>query len=210
MASINLLPSEQKRAKQTKLKEKMGFQPSAEQPFKPGPAFRIFASVSCINLLSWAAMFIQVKFKERLLDSFSAKLNIQEGKLRKIGELTEKKQDLSQTISFYRKISDSRIAWTGKLFSIMNLTPPQIWLQGIYTAEVKLDKVLTIKGYSYSPIETEILSSISQFTSTLKESAPLNENFQDFKLGELNAEKKGNLTVMGFSLSAKSRAILKQ
>ena len=92
----------------------------------------------------------------------------------------------------------------------MNLIPPQIWLQGIYTAEVKLDKMLTIKGYSSSLDETEILSSISQFASKLKENAPLNENFQDFKLGELNAEKKGNLTVMGFSLSAKSKAILKQ
>lgn len=210
MATINLLPPEQRRAKQTRLKQKMGFQPSPGEPFKPGPALKIFASISCLTLLSWAILFIQVKSKERLIDSFSAKLNIREEKLRRISELSEKKQDLSQTISFYRKISDSRIAWTGKLFSIMNLLPPQIWLQGIYTAEVKPDKVLTIKGYSSSLVETEILSSISQFASTLKESAPLNENFQDFRLGELNAEKKGNLTVMGFSLSAKSKAILKQ
>lgn len=210
MASINLLPPEQKRAKQIRLKEKMGFQPSPGQPFKPGPAFKIFAAVSCLTLLSWAALFIQVKSKERFLNTFSAKLNIREEKLRRISELTEKKQDLSQTISFYRKISDSRIAWTGKLFSIMDLLPPQIWLQGIYTAEVKPDKVLTIKGYSSSLVETEILSSISQFAQALKESAPLKENFQDFRLGELNAEKRGNLTVMGFSLSTKSKTILKQ
>lgn len=210
MATINLLPPEQKRGKQIKTQRKENFQFSRDLPLRPNRAFMIFAGISCLIFISWADLFIQSKIRERLLDSFSAKLNIQEEKLRRISELTEKKQDLSQTISFYQKISDSKITWTGKLFSIMNLLPPQIWLQGIYTAEVKTDKVLTIKGYSSSLVETEILSSISQFASTLKESAPLNENFQNFRLGELNAEKKGNLTVMGFSLSAKSKAILKQ
>lgn len=207
MATINLLPPEQKRGKQIKTKEKANFQFSRDQPLKPNHAFMIFAGISCLILITWAALLIQSKFKERLLNSFAKKLNIQEEKLRRINELTEKKYELSQMISFYQKISASRITWTEKLFSIMNLLPPQIWLTSIYTAEIKPDKILTIKGYSSSLIETEILSSISQFTSALKESAPLKETFQDFKLGELNAEKRGNLTVMKFSLNCKSKTV---
>lgn len=210
MATINLLPPEQKRGKQIKTKAKANFQFSRDQPLKPNRAFIIFAGISCLILITWAVLFIQSKSRERLLNSFAKKLNVQEEKLHRINELNEEKYELSQTISFYQKISASRITWTEKLFSIMNLLPPQIWLTSVYTAELKPNKLLTLKGCSSSLAETEILSSISRFTSALKESAPLKETFQDFKLGELNAEKRGNLTVMEFSLSCKSKTVLRQ
>lgn len=207
MATINLLPPEQKRGRQIKTGGKAAFQFQGSPPLKPQCAFMIFAGISCLIFITWAALFIQSKSKERLLHSFAAKLNIRQERLRRINELTEKKHDLIQMISFYQKISDSRIPWTNKLFSIMNVLPPQIWLTGIYTAESKPDKIVTIKGYSSSLIETEILSSISEFTSALKESAALKEAFHDFKLGELNAEKRGNVTVMKFSLNCTSKAL---
>lgn len=210
MAIINLRPPEQKRGKQIKTKEKANFQFSRSQPLKLNRTFMILTGLSCLILITWAALLIQIKFKERLLNSFTTGLNIQEEKLRRINELTKQKHELNQMISFYQKISGSRITWTEKLFSIMHLLPPQIWLTSIRTAELKPDKTLTIEGYSSSLVETEILSSISQFTSALKESAPLKKTFQDFKLGELSAEKRGNVTVMGFSLSCKSKTILNQ
>ena len=210
MATINLLPPEQKRGRQIKTQRKDNFQFSPDLPLRPNRAFMIFAGISCLIFISWAGLFIQSKVRERLLDSFAKKLIIRAEKLRRINELSEKKYELSQMISLYQKISGSRITWTEKLFSIMNILPPQIWLTNIYTAEVKPDKILTIKGCSSSLMETEILNSISQFTSALKESAPLKETFQDFKLGELNAEKRGNLTVMIFSLSCKSKTVLRK
>ena len=210
MATINLLPPEQKRGRQIKTQRKDNFQFSPDLPLRPNRAFMIFAGISCLIFISWAGLFIQSKIRERLLDSFAKKLIIRAEKLRRINELSEKKYELSQMISLYQKISGSRITWTEKLFSIMNILPPQIWLTSIYTAEVKPDKILTIKGCSSSLVETEILNSISRFTSALKESAPLKETFQDFKLGELNAEKRGNLTVMIFSLSCKSKTVLRK
>lgn len=196
MADINLLPSSLRRHRQPKTKEEKN-KDALGRPF--------FSYVLIFSLLSsaiWLIFFVQVKTKEIALNALTKKLRGVNTDYQKIDALIKRKKELNERISSYEKIFERKILWTKKLSLINQLIPEQVWLTEIST-EIKPMRILLIKGSATSLIESEIISAISQLAGQLKENPVFQKDFSEIKLGPLLSQKKGNFTVMNFSLICK-------
>lgn len=197
MALINLLPSVLKRPKQP---QKMKVKVKVEIPKITSLVFTIAIIITLLSLAVWISLLIQVKIKEKTLPTLTDRFGALETEYQKIEELTERKNELNEKLTFYQNIFEKNIVWLDKLRLINRIVPKQIWLTNLST-ETKPTKMLLIKGSSTSLIEREIIDAISQFATLLKE----DKDFQEVKLGPLVAEKKGKLSIMNFSLNCKLR-----
>lgn len=198
MATINLLPGAKKHFRIPK-KEKPKDPPKLAKisiPLWP-PA----AAISFL-LLIWITLFLQAKFKEITLRSLNEKnLNLKTVFL-ELDILKKKKDELNNKLSFYQNTFQNKFNWAEKLSLIRQVIPAHLWLTSIYT-ETKAGKTLIIKGSATSTVESEIITSISEFVDRLKKEPSFSKNFEEIKLGPMISEKKGNLNVMNFSLSCK-------
>lgn len=221
MALINLLPNTVKKAKPAAKERKIAPPPSPGGPMKvPGiwPVFvagAVFAAILAIQLS-------QVAVSSGSLSSLEKKNSAFKSVYKQIDEMKKQKTDLGETLSFLKKASAEQTSWSEK-FSIINKSlPAQIWLTNIsiesktssralpaaqakqkgntkpIQPEIIKTLTLSIKGAATSLIETDIIGSITQFVDALKKNTAFSQEFSDIKLGPLQSDKKGNLTVMKF------------
>lgn len=201
MATINLLPDSVKHLKPFK---KEGIKLSLKLPRSFLFAFILIAGLFFIILTS---LVFQVHGKERTMAAFNKELLGLKSNYKEIETLDKRKKELNKRVSFYQGVFGNTILWSEKLSLINKAIPAQIWLLSIYT-EAKPNRILVIKGFSTSAVESEIIDSISSFVDRLKKEPSFSKDFEEIKLGPLvsEKEKKGNLTVMGFSLVCKFKS----
>ena len=203
--AINLIPPELKttkdrRPKKFKPKSLSGAAPDlSASPLGSG---RRWIMLTFLPLALAGFIFVQIKAKEKTLDFLARELQGYKETFQKIAELTDKKKGLNEELSRAGDILKSRIRWSDKIFLINKLIPKQVWLSSINT-EMGEAKALTIKGSAVSLVSSEIIGSISLFAEKLRQEAVFNKDFSEIVLGQILAEKKGDLTVMSFTLSCK-------
>lgn len=193
MAIINLLPA-----------ALGGFKKSKPAKEKSPANFKKFlfipVIITALSIGNWMLFSVKVKVKEKALKGLAGKLQNYSVNFQKIEELAKNKKELEEKIGLYKKSLGKGIPWSEKLSAIGATLPRQIWLTEVYTEDSPAN-MLVIKGSATSMIETETINSISQYLTRLKENSSFSEDFSEIKLGSMVAEKKGNLTIMNFSLS---------
>lgn len=196
MAIINLLPDS---AKHTKVFKKAGI----KIPLKVPKTLLIISPFFILALLIMLLVLVfQVKSKEKAIVLLDKELASIKSNYKEIEALNKRKQELSERLTFYQGIFENDPRWPEKLSSINTIIPSQVWLTNIYT-ESKPNRILVIKGSATSTVESEIVDSISRFADRLKKEASFSKDFEEIKLGSLVSEKKGNLSLMNFSLVCK-------
>lgn len=193
MATINLLPEAEKHKKV--LKEE-----GVKIPLKiPKPFLLVLPPFILLFFIILAGLAFQVKSKKNSIAALDKKLSNLKASYQEIETLNKRKKELSDRLAFYQGLFENNILWSEKLSLINNVLPSQVWLTSIYT-ETKPNRILVIKGSATSSVESEIIDSISEFVDQLKKEPSFTKDIGEIKMGSLISEKKGNLSVMNFSL----------
>ncbi len=194
MALINLLPRTKHKKEQT-----------AKKIAAPGkfPIIIPFITTSILILLLCGLSLDAVR-KNKLLTSLEIKLKNTSKEKSRIDELNKTASSLESELSFYKDHCERKILWPDTLEAIRNAIPQQIWLTQLST-EKKETPVLIIKGSAVSMVEAEIIDAISEFAEGLKAPIRLKNMLSEIKVGALNAERRGNLNLMNFTLQGKFR-----
>ncbi|MCU0665657.1 MAG: PilN domain-containing protein [Candidatus Omnitrophica bacterium] len=221
MPLINLLPSELRKAKtaaQKTTKAASGI---------PKPTIHIKVDISFLKPVLWVipvllavtgAVYAQAYFKEQKLKHLEEKLGNSKAISKKIAQLKQDIEKNAQAYSFLgRAVNNTK--WSEKLERLTQIIPPQIWLSKLTVdsstiknspaakenrdAPKKSEKIV-LEGSATSVIEAEIISAITNFIEKIKASPDFNQTFAVFKMGQLQSVKKGNLTVMNFTITCSS------
>jgi len=204
MAQINLLPQNLRNYKPPKIKKEKGASPRPAVSAMLKLAVFIPILLAALCALAFGFLFIEAKNKEKTLVQLNEKMKAFGGNYQRIDELSKQKKDLEEKMASYRNIAQSSVSWSQVLSALNKIIPKQIWLHSITTEiDAAKNKTMTLRGSATSLAEAQIISAISQFVSSLKENELFKQNFQDVRLGPLRAEKKGNFTVMNFSLTCR-------
>ena len=227
MGLINLLPNTPKKVKQARAAGKLKKEPKAEKEKPAGPQRKTFGiSLPQIKIdLSFLVPFLiiigtatalfgggtayfwtVVNGKERQLAAIRKQVENIKLAYKKIDELNKKKKELNEVMASYDAAAKETMKWSEKAILIHKLMPPQIWLTSISSESSGAAKALVVRGSATSLIEADIISSITQFVTNLKENQMFFNDFDDIKLGALQSNKKGNISYMSFSLYCKFKA----
>lgn len=198
MALINLLRHS---TKQTKPAKSEKIKVSLKLP-KTKTLLVIPALIILLLFIVWIGLFMQIKSKEKTLVLLDKKLLNIKSSYQEIESLNKNKKELEQKLLFYQGLLENSLIWSERLSAVAGSVPAQVWLTSIYT-ESKPARILVIKGSATSLVESEIIASISQFVERLKKQTLFFKDFSEIKLGPILSEKKGNLSVMSFSLFCK-------
>lgn len=210
MATINLLPSSGKQAKPKRAEKK----PSRAAAAAPtGIAAKIHIPVIPLYLpflvvlpplvAAWFFLGNQIQQKQKALSLLQDKANTINTANRKIGELNKVKKELTEQVNFYKGLYEDKVAWSEKLRMLKKILPPQIWLTSFAVEGRPPTRTVTIRGSATSLAEAEIITAITTFAGELKENDYFKKDFEDVRLGPLQSERRGNFSVMNFSLYCK-------
>lgn len=150
----------------------------------------------------WLGLNMQVKAKTKELASLGAKETKRQNENQNVAHLEEQKNDLIKTLEFYETVYSDKLDLIEKLKKITEIIPRQIWLTNILSQE-KPNITFVIQGAAVSSMEAENLASITEFVTKLKQTKNFIDAFNDFQLGSLQSEKRGNFICMNFSLTCK-------
>ena len=196
MSLINLLPSSKKHFKAVKTVKNNAAKIAL---FAPKKMLFIPTAVLLLLVISWMALFIHVRGREKKLSLLDKELSDFKSSNKQTEYINKKKSELNDKLSFYEKALGEETTWS-KLLSLINeAVPNQVWLTGIYT-QSDPNRSLVITGSAASVIESKMIVAISAFTNRLKNYPYFRKAFEEIKLGAISLDKKGSLNVMNFSL----------
>ncbi|MCU0651453.1 MAG: hypothetical protein MUC39_00715 [Candidatus Omnitrophica bacterium] len=189
------------------------------------PVFVAGAAFAAILVIQLSQLAVNAKS----LSSLEKKMLAFKSVYKQIDDMSKKKISLGETLSFLQRASAEQTSWSEKFYIINKSLPPQIWLTNITIesktsaralpaaaqakqknnalatqTEISKTLILSIRGAATSLIEADIIGSITQYVDTLKKNSTFNQEFSDIKLGPLQSDKKGNLTVMKFVIYCKA------